>query len=64
MDNVGFNEGIFKANQERIKKKYGQPCEGCIADCPEWDPSILFPGQKCRKCGWIDQREREPGIHR
>lgn len=53
-----------KEHQKEEKEKYGQPCWGCTVNHPNRDPSILFPGQKCRWCGYVDHRERVTGIHK
>jgi hypothetical protein len=53
------------ANEYKEQKElYGQPCGGCVQNYPNRNPSVLFPGQKCGWCGWVDPRERISGVHK
>jgi hypothetical protein len=63
MDRVGFDMDRFKENQQSIKVDYGKPCPICT-DNGERHTPILYPDQKCIKCGYIDPREMERGIHK
>jgi len=64
MGDVGEYWRDHKEFQCEQKEKYGQDCQGCVTNHPKRNPSILFPGQKCRWCGWVDPRPRQPGIHK
>jgi hypothetical protein len=64
MGDMGEVFRALKADRKEQREKYGQECQGCVQNHPNRNPSILFPGQKCRWCGWTDQRQREAGIHK
>ncbi|OEU68435.1 MAG: hypothetical protein BBJ57_02400 [Desulfobacterales bacterium PC51MH44] len=64
MGDVGDTWRAFKTHQKAEKEKYGRECKGCLTNHPNRNASVLFPGQKCRWCGYIDKRPREPGIHK
>jgi hypothetical protein len=48
---------------EKVKVDYGKPCPICTDNRVRHTP-ILYPDQKCIKCGYVDERERETGIHK
>lgn len=52
MSELGDSFREWKDHRREQRDKYGAPCEGCIQNHPNRNPSILFKGQKCRWCGW------------
>jgi hypothetical protein len=64
---MGDMGDMYRDHKEYVKEQkelYGQPCGGCVQDYPNRNPSVLFPNQKCRWCGWVDPRERQTGVHK
>jgi len=59
MGDVGATFRAWKEHKKERKRKLGRACIGCITHFPRRSPTILFPGQQCRVCGYTDNRISE-----
>lgn len=56
MGDMGDDFRAWREERKAHRDRHAMDCEGCITNHPKRNPSKLYPGQKCRWCGW-----RRPG---
>ncbi len=48
----------LREQKKALRRDHGIDCPQCNVKEPKRIPTILLPGQKCKVCGYKDQRER------
>lgn len=62
MGDMGDTFRAYREHMAERKRLHGQACPRCVSQHPRRDPTILMPQQRCRWCGYRDQRERVPEV--
>ena len=59
MSDMGDDFRAMRERKKELRSRLGINCPVCTVKLPKAHPTILIPGQKCRVCGFRDERERE-----
>jgi uncharacterized Zn finger protein len=43
-------------HKKRMREQYGINCPVCTLKLPKAHPTIMLPKQRCKVCGYVDQR--------
>lgn len=58
MGDMGEYFRDWKEHKRKQRELLGVDCPGCNVVQPKRIPTRLMPGQKCKVCGYQDQRRR------
>lgn len=58
MSDMGDAFRDVREYQKALRSKFGVDCPGCRKVQPKRTPTIMLPGQRCKVCGYWDQRPR------
>ena len=58
MSDMGDDFRAMRERKKKMRNAYGINCPVCAVNIPKAYPTILLPQQKCRVCGYRDERER------
>ena len=60
-DMADYWHDVKAARRER-RAELGVNCPGCPKIQPKRIPTVLLPGQRCRVCGYRDERARDAEV--
>ncbi len=59
MGDMGDTFRAYRDMKRERRDALGVNCPTCTVKSPKAQPSILLPQQRCRVCGYRDQRKRD-----